>query len=135
MAITFAVAESPEKVREEEALLFEPELQDYFRRLSILLGIAPTDLTHIDPYADTFFEGARLFRLEREVDDLRSILEELYRKGGMSQTLEPPERVALETEPDGKPCGRDGVLQFLRALKALCLKARKEGRPLLAVGD
>lgn len=135
MAITFAVAESVEEVRGEEALVFEPELRDYFRRVSIQIGISPPELTNLDPYGDTYFQGARLFRLERGVDDLRSILEELYRKGGLSRSLEPPEIIALESEPDGKPCGRNDVLQFLRALKALCQKARKEGRPLLALGD
>lgn len=135
MAITFAVSESAEELREEETLVFEPELCDYFRRVSILIGIAPPGLTRLDPYGDTFFEGARLFHLEREVDDLRSILEELYRKGGVSPELSPPERIGLETDPEGKPCGRNGVLQFLRALKALSQKARRKGRPLLAMGD
>lgn len=135
MAITFAVGVFPEKVRDEEALVFEPELGDYFRRLSIQIGIAPAGLTQLDPYGDAFFEGVRLSRLEREVDDLRSILEALYRKGGLASSLEPPELTGLETEPEGKPCGRNGVLQFLKALKALCQKARKEGRPLLAIGD
>ncbi len=135
VAITFAVAESPEKARAGKGLLFEPELRDYFRRVSIQIGIAPAGLTHLDPYGDAFFEGARLSRLEREVDDLRSILEELYRKGGLAPSLEPPEIIGLETEPEGKPCGRNGVLQFLKALKALSQKARKEGRPLLAIGD
>ncbi len=128
MPITFAVAESPEKAPQGKALLFEPELRDYFRRVSIQIGIAPADLTNLDPYGDAFFEGARLSHLEREVDDLRAILEELYRKGGLRRSLEPPETVGLETEPEGKPCGRNGVLQFLRMLKALCQKARKEGR-------
>jgi hypothetical protein len=135
MAITFAIAESPEKVPEGRALIFEPELRDYFRRVSIQIGIAPPDLTNLDPYGDTHFAGARLFQLEREVDDLRSILEELYRKGGLRRSMEPPESIGLETEPEGKPCGRNGVLQFLRALKELSQKARKEGRPLLAIGD
>lgn len=135
MAITFAVAESEEKAREGKALIFEPELRDYFRRVSIQIGIAPPDLTNLDPYGDTRFVGGRLFQLEREVEDLRSILEALYRKGGLQRSLEPPEVVGLETEPDGNPCGRNGVLQFLRALKELCQKARKEGRPLLAMGD
>ncbi|NKE71970.1 hypothetical protein [Candidatus Manganitrophus noduliformans] len=135
MAITFAVGESPENVHDEEALVFEPELRNYFRRLSIQIGIAPPDLTNLDPYGDTRFEGAGLFRLEREVDDLRSILEALYRKGGLAPSLEPPEMIGLETEPEGKPCGRNGVLQFLKALKTLSQKARKEGRPLLAIGD
>ena len=135
MPITFAVAESEEKAREGKALLFEPELRDYFRRVSIQIGIAPADLTNLDPYGDAAFQGARLSHLEREVDDLRSILEELYRKGGLQRSLEPPEIIGLETEPDGKPCGRNGVLQFLRALKELCQKARREGRPLIAIGD
>jgi hypothetical protein len=135
MAITFAVAESPEKAGEGKTLLFEPELRDYLRRVSIQIGIAPADLTHLDPYGDTLFKGAQLLRLEREVDDLRSILEELYRKGGLSPSLEPPEMIGLETEPEGRPAGRNGVLQFLRALKELCQKARREGRPLLAMGD
>lgn len=135
MAITLAIGVSPEKVREGKTLVFEPELRDYFRRVFIQIGISPADLTGLDPYGDTRFEGARLSRLEREVDDLRSILEALYRKGGLPPLLEPPEIIGLETEPEGKPCGRNGVLQFLRGLRDLCQEARKEGRPLLAMGD
>lgn len=135
MAITFAIGNSPEEARGERALAFEPELRDYFRRVSIQKGIALTHLTHLDPYADARFEGGRLSLLEQEVDDLLPILEGLYRKEALPPSLEPPERVGLETEPEGKPCSRDGAIEFLEALRDLIEEARREGRPLLAMGD
>lgn len=135
MAITFAIGVSPEEARREKALILEPELRDYFRRVSIQKGIPLPNLTSLDPYADTRFEGGRLSLLEREVDDLLSILEGLYRKEALPPSLEPPEVIGLETEPEGKPCSRDGALQFLLALRELSDEARRGGWPLLAIGD
>lgn len=130
MAITFTIGSAP-----EEALLFEPELRDYFRRVSADGGIAAGELTDLDPYGDALFEGERLSRLERQADALLSKLEELYRRAVLPSALEPPEKIGLETEPDGKPCGRAGALQFLNALRGFCREARSSGRSLLAIGD
>ncbi|GEM_PF-6519914 len=135
MAITFVIGVSPEKTRKETVLAFEPELRDYLRRVSAGGGVSADDLTGLDPYGDSRFEGERLSHLERGVGELLSMFEAMYQRTILPPEWEPPATVGLETEPEGKPFGRAGVLQFLRSLKKLCREAQKEGVVLLAIGD
>lgn len=135
MAITFAIGASPDRVRGDQALLFERELIDYFRSVSVYGGIAAADLIDLDPHGDTLFQGDRLSLLEREVDELLAVFERMFQRTVLPPELEPPEKIGLETEPGGKRCDRTGVLEFLWTLKDLCQEARREGLPLLAIGD
>lgn len=135
MPITFAIGASAGERDAERVIPFEPELRRYLRNLSASKGILLTGLTDLDPYGDARFEGERLSALAGQVDGLLSILEPLYRQEALSPELEPPKVVGQETEPDGKPCGRAGVLHFLHGLKALSREAQERNLPLIALGD
>lgn len=133
MPITLGPARYPQDTEFSRYVVLEWELHAYFRQLAAVDPDA-AGLARLEPYGDSVFAAASLAGLRAQLEGLLARLAVRY-EGPLPAELEPPPLVGLESEPDGEPCGRQGVLDFLRELRAICELARVSDGMVLAVGD
>lgn len=134
MALTLAIARSPQDTI-THFLTLESELWRYFQAVEKHQGLDLSAITGLDPYRDTVISGEKLDQLEGQLRDLHHTLTTLFDQAPLPAPLEPPETIGLEEDPDGEPCGWPGTLAFIDKLLELCRESRKQGLPVLAIGD
>ena len=135
MSITFVAGKSKSETNPQHYVLLESELHDYLTSVSREPGVSLPAIVGLDPYGDAVFSDQQLLRLKQQLEAALPKLQALFQQAALPAYLEPPAVVGLETDDEGTPCGRDGVLRFFTALNDLCREAQEQELAVFAFGD